>query len=262
MGEAMTQTALDLIAQTIDWIEQRPLGQRGRPPVPTADVLRTLEAFARSGMQWDDLSAAPGRASGSTLRRRLADWASDAVLPRVHLVLLRMVRSGPEAAAQAWDVIFDTCCVRAKHGGALTGPNPTDRGKPGTKYHLVVSTEGLPVAVVPSAANVPDTVMFPELLRLALVACGAIARLFADAGYDSADNRWLCLREGITPLIRKSGSQHGSGLGVVRSVIERVNERLLRYKRLDRRQDRSAGIIRSFLAAACIFILAEQISDF
>ena len=256
----MVRTALDLVAQTIDWIEQRPLGQRGRPPVPTADVLHTLEAFARSGLQW--LSAAPGRASGSTLRRRLANWAIHAVLPRVHLVLLGMARSGPEAAAQAWDVIFDTCSVRAKHGGALTGPNPTDCGKPGTKYHLAVSTEGLPVAVVPSAANVPDTVMFPELLRLALVACGAIARLFADAGYDSRDNRWLCLRNGITPLIRKSGSEHGSGLGVVRSVIERINERLLRYKRLDRRQDRSAIIIRSFLAAACIFILAEQISDF
>jgi hypothetical protein len=35
-----------------------------------------------------------------------------------------------------------------------------------------------------------------------------IARLFADAGYDSADNRWLCLRESIRPLIREIGSGH------------------------------------------------------
>jgi hypothetical protein len=27
--------------------------------------------------------------------------------------------------------------VRAKRGGDLTGPNPTDRGKRGTKYHYV-----------------------------------------------------------------------------------------------------------------------------
>ena len=58
--------------------------------------------------------------------------------------------------------------------------------------------------------------MFPKLLRLAVVVGAKIARLFADAGYDSADNRWLCLREGIQPLIRKIGSEHGSGLGVVR----------------------------------------------
>ena len=37
-----------------------------------------------------------------------------------------------------------------------------------------------------SAANINDTTMFPELLRLALVVGVAISRLLADAGYDSA----------------------------------------------------------------------------
>ena len=92
--------------------------------------------------------------------------------------------------------------------------------------------------------------------------CGAAAAGARDAGYNSADNRWLCLREGIQPHIRKIGGEHGSGLGVVRSIVERINERLLRYKRLDRRQDRSATIIRSLLAAACIFLLAEDLADF
>jgi hypothetical protein len=36
-------------------------------------------------------------------------------------------------------------------------------------------------------------------------------------------------------MIRKAGTEHGSGLGAVRSVVERVLERLLRHKRLDRR---------------------------
>ncbi len=51
-------------------------------------------------------------------------------------------------------------------------------------------------------------------------------------------------------------------MGVVRSAVERVIEKLLRHGRLDRRQDRSSTIIRSPLAAACVFILAEEISDF
>jgi IS5 family transposase len=144
----------------------------------------------------------------------------------------------------------------------LTGPNPTDRGKPGTKYHIAVSTDGLPVAAIASAANVPDTSLFPELLRLARVACAMIARLYADAGYDSRENRWHGLREGIRPMIRRGGSEHGSGLGAVRSVVERVIEKLLRYKRLDRRQDRSSTLIRSLLTATCIFILAEEICVF
>ncbi len=70
----------------------------------------------------------------------------------------------------------------------MIGPNPTDRGKPGTKYHVVVSTDGLPLAALPSAANVHDTRLFPDLLQLAMVVCASIARLYADPGYDSADN--------------------------------------------------------------------------
>ena len=257
----MSPTTLDLIARTIDWIEGHPSGGRGRPRCPTSDVIRTLEAFAGAGLCWRRLLATAERASGSTLRRRLLHWAAQAVLPRVHRVLLRMVRSGPDAAAQAWNIVVDSCSVRAKHGGDLTGPNPTDRGKPGTKYHLAVSTDGLPVAAVVSAANVPDTVLFPELLRLAQVACASIARVYADAGYDSRENRAACLHEGIQPLIRKAGTEHGSGLGAVRSVVERVLERLLRHKRLDRRHDRSSTIIRSLLTVACIFILAEKADE-
>ncbi len=118
------------------------------------------------------------------------------------------------------DIVVDSCSVRAKHGGDLTGPNPTDRGKRGTKYHIVVSTEGLPLGAV--AAKVSDTTMFPELLRLALVVGVAISRLLADAGYDSADNRWLCLRQGIRPVIRHKGVDHGSGLGAHRGERQRL----------------------------------------
>jgi hypothetical protein len=48
---------------------------------------------------------------------------------------------------------------------------------------------------------------------------------------------------------------------VVRLVIEGVLEKLLRYKRLDRRQGHSAAVISSLLAATCILILAEEIGD-
>ncbi len=191
-----------------------------------------------------------------------------------------MARSGPEAAAAAWDVVVDSCSVRAsrrcaatpggrrnnvspraKHG-ELTGPNPTDRGKPGTKYHVVVATDGIPLAALPSAANVHDTMLFPGLLRRALGVCVAIARLYADAGYDSAENRWLCERDGILPVIRQIGEPHGSGLGTVRGGVEHANAWLLANKRLDRRNDWLAMIIDALLTAACIFVLANRLADY
>ena len=256
----MKITVSSLVAGIIERLEVEP-AERGRRRLPVADVVETLRFFLREGVQWRELSARDGRASGSTLRRRLGEWRDIALLPRVHAVLLRMARSDPETAARDLDVIVDSCSVRAKHGGELTGPNPTDRGKPGTKYHVVVAGDGLPLGAVALAANVHDTKMFPELLRLALVVGARIARLLADAGYDSADNRWLCLREGIRPLIRKIGSGHGSGLGAGRSVVENANAWLLNNKRLDRRHDRSAAIIQSLLTAACIFVIANRLVD-
>lgn len=255
----MGPKAAALVAGIIDQIEGRPLGP-GRPPVPTIKVVETLRFFVREGVQWRELRATAGRACGSTLRRRLDDWGATALLRRVHRALIRMVRAGPETAS--WDVVVDSCSVRAKHGGELTGPNPTDRGKAGTKYHVVVATDGLPLGVIPSAANIHDTRLFRHLLHLAQIVCAAIAKLYADAGYDSAENRDLCLQDGIQPYIRKIGEAHGSGLGRVRSVVEHDCAWLLANKRLDRRQDRLGRIILALLTAACIFIVANRITAF
>src|SRR4051794_28791510 len=182
----MASRATELVAGIIDRIGGRPY-RTGRPPLPTVEVVGTLRFFVREGVQWRELRAAAGRACGSTLRRRLDEWSATALLRRVHVALVRMVRAGPEAAA--WDVVVDSCSVRAKRGGELTGPNPTDRGKAGTKHHIVASTDGLPLGVVPSAANVHDTRLFPHLLRLALAVCAAIGGLYADPAYHSAEDR-------------------------------------------------------------------------
>jgi transposase len=255
----MASRAAELVAEIIDRIEGRPYGT-GRPPLPTIKVVETWRFFVGEGVQWRELRAAAGRACGSTLRRRLDEWSATAWLRRVHVVLIRLVRAGPEATP--WDVVVDSCSVRVKRGGELTGPNPTDRGKAGTKYHVVVATDGLPLAAIPSAANVHDTRLFPHRLRLALAVCAAIGRLYANAAYDSADNRRLGARKGIQPLIRKVSQPHGSGLGAVRGVVEHDGAWLLANKRLDRRQDRLGRMILALLTAACIFVIANHLSPF
>jgi hypothetical protein len=105
-----------------------------------------------SGCSWSCFASLP-YGSGATLRRRLAAWSSTGVLHQVHARLLRMVRGGPHEISAPSDAVVDSCSVRAKRGGDLVGPNPTDRGKPGTKYHVAVDADGLPLAAVASAAN-------------------------------------------------------------------------------------------------------------
>ena len=42
--------------------------------------------------------------------------------------------------------VVDSCSVRAVCGGDLTGPNPTDRAKRGSKRHLICDGRGVPLA--------------------------------------------------------------------------------------------------------------------
>jgi hypothetical protein len=46
----------------------------------------------------------------------------------------------------------------------LTGANPVDRGKAGSKYHLVIDGRGIPLAVGLSAANTHDSQLLEQLV--------------------------------------------------------------------------------------------------
>jgi hypothetical protein len=49
-------------------------------------------------------------------------------------------------------------------GGELTGPNPTARGKPGTKRHVLVDAGDIPLALVLTPANVHDSAVLELVL--------------------------------------------------------------------------------------------------
>jgi hypothetical protein len=59
----------------------------------------------------------------------------------------------------------DSLSVRAKRGSEHTGPNATDRGKAGSKYHLLVDRRGVPLAVQLSAANVHDSKLLEPVIH-------------------------------------------------------------------------------------------------
>ncbi len=50
-------------------------------------------------------------------------------------------------------------------GGEATGPNPTDRGKKGTKRSLLTEGKGIPLAVVVAGANRHDMKLLGETLE-------------------------------------------------------------------------------------------------
>ena len=176
---------LHLIGTVIDACDQQPTAGPGHPPTATIRVVATLRRFLREGTPWRGLRASVDQASGATLRRCLARWSEAGLLAKVHALLVGMLRGHP-------DLILDSCSVRAKRGGDLTGPNPTDRGKQGTKYHVGVDGDGVPVVCFVTAANVNDTLVFKRLFLAAFAVMARIRTVFADKGYDAQPHRDLC----------------------------------------------------------------------
>jgi hypothetical protein len=81
---------LDLIADLIVACEPPPKGGPGHPRSEIVRVVATLRRFLREGLPWRSLRATVEQASGSTLRRFLAYRAENAVLAKVHALLVAM----------------------------------------------------------------------------------------------------------------------------------------------------------------------------
>ena len=244
---------LNLIADLIVACEPPPNDGPGHPRSAIVRVVGTLRRFLREGLPWRSLRATVEQVSGSTLRRFLAYWAKNAVLAKVHALLVALLRGNPA-------LILDSCSVRAKRGGDLTGPNPTDRAKRGTKYHIATDGDGTPVACLATAANVNDTRVFERLFLAAFAVMARIRTVFADKGYDAEHHRTMCRAFNVEPFIHKRGLAHGSGLGKRRWPVERSLSWLLENKRLGLRYDRCGFIIQSLLQAGCIFLVAPRLA--
>lgn len=151
--------------------------------------------------------------------------------------------------------------------GDLTGPNPVDRGKRGSKIHLLVDRAGLPLSVGISAANTHDKLALEPLVRgIAPIRSWRgprrrrPAKLHGDKGYDYTDlRRWLRGR-GITPRIARRGIESSDRLGRYRWVVERTVSWLSGCRRLHRRYERKAEHFLAFTSIACTLICYRRLT--
>ena len=152
-------------------------------------------------------------------------------------------------------------------GGDLTGPNPTDRAKAGSKHHIVTDAQGVPLAVRLTGANVHDVTQAMPLIEAIPPVRGKRGRprrrpdqLLGDRGYDSGPLRRALRRLHILPVVAQRGQPHGSGLGVHRWVVERTLSWLHQFRRLRVRFERRADIHQAFLLIGAIVICSRFLS--
>lgn len=84
--------------------------------------------------------------------------------------------------------------------------------------------------------------------------------LLADRGYDYDSYRRLLRARGIKPVIARRNTDHGSGLGRQRWVVERGFAHLHNFRRLRTRYQRRADIHQAFLTLAAAILCWRRLS--
>src|SRR5213082_3958942 len=82
-----------------------------------------------------------------------------------HIFLSRNSAELNGADAIDWSrALIDASFCKAPEGGEDTGPNPTDRGKSGSKHHVLTDAQGIPLNATVTAANVNEVTQVLQVL--------------------------------------------------------------------------------------------------
>jgi transposase len=136
------------------------------------------------------------------------------------------------------------------------GPSPVDRARPGSKHHLIVDGHRIPLAVSLTGGNRNNvTQLLPLVDQLGGLVAGKVGRprqhtdrVIADRGYDHDMHRRELGKRGIKPVIARCGTEHGSGLGKLRWVVERTFSWLYQFRWLRVRWECDATLHLAFLS--------------
>lgn len=124
----------EIVAPLLPPEPSKPRGGRAR--ILDRQVLVGILFVLKTGIPWEYLPQALGCGSKMSCWRRLRDRQEEGVWEQLHGELLNRLH---DAGRVDWSrACLDSASLLAKCGGGHTGPNPADRGKPGSKRHLIV----------------------------------------------------------------------------------------------------------------------------
>ncbi|AMW08942.1 transposase [Streptomyces qaidamensis] len=245
-------------------VTERRFRYPGRRRLDDRQVLCGILFVLYTGIPWRCLPQELGFGSGMTCWRRLREWNEAGVWQCLHEMLLAELRaagiSDPSRAS------VDSSHLRAMKGGAATGPSPVDRGKTGSKHHVIVEAHAIPPAATLTGGNRNDVTQLIPLIRAVPPIRGKRGQplrrpkhLYADRGYDHESYRNQVRRFEITPHIARRGTEHGSGLGVHRWGVEGAIALLHWFRRLRIRWEIRDDIHQAFITLGCAVICRRRL---
>jgi transposase len=142
-----------------------------------------------------------------------------------------------------------------------------DRGKPGSKIHLLCDQDGLPLTALISAANTHDSQLLIPLLD-SVAPIGQPrgrprhrpGKVHADKAYDHRHLREELRRRGIGVRIARRGIESSEHLGRRRWIVESCLAWLMNNRRLRCRYERKAAHFQAFVDVACALICYRRLT--
>lgn len=160
--------------------------KRGRPRVNNRDVLDGIWYVLWTGCQWKSIEKEWFGVSSSVLHERFQNWQTQGLFEKLFKVMVKYY-AREFGIGWKWQSI-DSMMSPAPLGGPKTGRNPTDRGKSGSKIHLLVDERGAPLAIFVTGANEHDKWSADDLIVHIVVKRPHSEQHFcADRGYDYED---------------------------------------------------------------------------
>ena len=146
----------------------------------------------------------------------------------------------------------------------MTGPNPTDRGKMGTKRHVLTDQGGIPVSVVITSANTHDMKAATETLDRTVVKRPLNKQnLCLDKGYDYPEIERESTKRRYVPHIRHRGEEKEliklRYYSAKRWVVERTNSWHNRFRKLLVRYEKKSENYLALVCLACCIIVYRRI---
>jgi len=161
----------------------------GRPAADNRAVLNGIWYVLWTGCQWKAVHKDWFGVCSSVLHERFQRWQQQGIFEQMMAIMVRFY-ARQRTIKWRWQSIDSKSCP-APLGGEHTGKNPTDRGKGGSKIHLLVDQGGAPLAVYISAANRHDKCSVEDLLISMVVPRPdpeqVEQHVCADRGYDYED---------------------------------------------------------------------------
>nr|WP_211232837.1 IS5 family transposase [Desulfatirhabdium butyrativorans] len=237
----------------------------GRKPIPARRIFEAIIYVLRTGCQW---KALPKERFGSP--------------SAIHAHFMRWMRAGffislwraglaeydeMEGIAWRWQSI-DGAMVKAPLALEAVGRNPTDRGKKGTKRHLLVDGRGVPLSLVVTGANRHDVTQLELVLEEIVIdrPTDIQQNLCADKAYDGQSALETIVSHGYIPHVKRRGEEtqekRSNPLWKARRwVVEASHSWFNRFRKILVRYEKYSDTYMALLHLAAAIIAYRKVGD-